>query len=408
MARPDFPFDAVLFDLDGTLVATDRFWPDAARVGAKRAFAELGLERQLPRVSDWMGMVGLSLEEGFGRVFADLTAEQRACLIERCLEEEKRLLSDGRAAMLPGVREALEELRGLGVRTGIASNCPQYYLDTMMGDLGLERWIEHGRCLDTPGIGDKADMIEDLLLTFGTRSAAMVGDRAGDRDAAWANGLPHVHLARGYAEVGEDVLAEATIEGFDELLATLRKRTESLVGLARSLELPDAALVLGITGGPGAGKTQLALDLARELERGGRAAQIVGLEQFARPGAGPLDPVRIDTQLELTALSERADAARGAPSGSILVLEGPGLLAPALAPFCDRIVAVEVEDELALRRIAGRDARLSGPAALIAARAEGLPAQAAFEARYPAAERADCVVDGSRPFGPLQSGPVTS
>ena len=41
----DFPFDAVLFDLDGTLLATDRFWIPAARVGARRAFEELGLDR---------------------------------------------------------------------------------------------------------------------------------------------------------------------------------------------------------------------------------------------------------------------------------------------------------------------------------------------------------------------------
>ena len=46
------PYDAVLFDLDGTLVATDRFWPQAARAGALLAFEELGLER-LWRVRGW-------------------------------------------------------------------------------------------------------------------------------------------------------------------------------------------------------------------------------------------------------------------------------------------------------------------------------------------------------------------
>ena len=47
---PKFAFDAVLFDMDGTLVATDRYWPQAAQEGAIRAFEELGLDAQPTRV----------------------------------------------------------------------------------------------------------------------------------------------------------------------------------------------------------------------------------------------------------------------------------------------------------------------------------------------------------------------
>ena len=67
-----FPFDSIVFDLDGTLVATDRFWIPAARAGARRAFEELGLERELPSADQWMSMVGYPLEEGFRRVGAYL------------------------------------------------------------------------------------------------------------------------------------------------------------------------------------------------------------------------------------------------------------------------------------------------------------------------------------------------
>ncbi|MCP5021730.1 MAG: HAD family hydrolase, partial [bacterium] len=198
MQCPDFPFDAVLFDLDGTLVATDRFWPDAARAGALRAFGALGLKRELPTSEQWMSMVGLPLEEGFDRVFADLDREQRRRVLEACSEEEHRLLSEGRLGLLPGVQETLGDLQDRGVAMGVASNCSQSYLDTMMEAGGLNRWIQEGRCLETPGVRNKADMIEELLILFQTRSAIMVGDRAADRLAAWSNGLPHVHLTRGY------------------------------------------------------------------------------------------------------------------------------------------------------------------------------------------------------------------
>lgn len=255
-----FPFDAVLFDLDGTLVATDRFWPDAARAGARRAFDELGLARELPSQADWMDLVGRPLEDGFDVLFADLEPQARAHVLARCVEVEHALLAEGRAGCLPGVTEALTTLRAAGVRTGIASNCSREYLAAMMEGLGLGEWIEEARCLDSRGVADKADMIEDLLLTFGTRRAVFVGDRVGDRDAAWANGVPHVHLARGYAGAGEHVEAEGVIEGMDALLPRLEWRRSWVEDLVRR-HAPPVGERLGLTGGPGAGKTLLAEEL---------------------------------------------------------------------------------------------------------------------------------------------------
>ena len=96
MSSSEFPYEAVLFDLDGTLVATDRFWVPAARVGAKRAFAELGLEREIPTAEEWMGLVGLPLAEGFDALFEDLSPKERQVILERCVEEEHFALDAGR------------------------------------------------------------------------------------------------------------------------------------------------------------------------------------------------------------------------------------------------------------------------------------------------------------------------
>ena len=144
-------------------------------------------------------MVGLPFEEGLRRLFPDLDDSQRARLRALCAEEEAKTLARDGAAMFPGVRDALEELSTAGVSIGIASNCGQGYLDRVTASLGLERWVQESRCLDSPGVGDKAAMIADLLLAFDTRSAVMVGDRLVDQRAARANGLPHVHVRSGYA-----------------------------------------------------------------------------------------------------------------------------------------------------------------------------------------------------------------
>jgi len=120
--EPVILFDGVVFDLDGTLVATDRFWVEAARAGARRAFAELGLTRELPSGAEWMNLVGLPLAEGFGQLFPDLPQAQLSVLMRRCVEEEESALRAGQAALLPGVPETLAELAGRGLKLGIASN----------------------------------------------------------------------------------------------------------------------------------------------------------------------------------------------------------------------------------------------------------------------------------------------
>ncbi len=404
MTDSDLCFDAVLFDLDGTLVATDRFWPDAARAGALRAFAELGLERALPSPQVWMGMVGLPLAEGFDSVFADLEPAQRQVVLAACVEEEHRLLEEGAAGLLPGTVMALNFLAARGVRMGIASNCSQGYLDAMMKGLGLGKWIPEGRCLDTRGISNKADMIEDLLQTFGTRRAVMVGDRSGDRQAAWANGVPHVHLARGYAQAGESTVAEATLEGLDQLPELLGRRSEAVRECVAGLGFPaESAAWLGIGGLPGAGKSLWAEDLSAELRRQGWSVERVDLEHYRRPITAAWqvdgDPLRaIQQAYDLERLVERMERPARDP-GTVRILEGRYLLHSRVLQAVDRLLWIETPVEIAERRIEGRDGRLDGPPASAQFRGWDLPVAQALVAAVPPGNVAHRIEPGGNPLG---------
>lgn len=436
MHTPPFLFDAIVFDLDGTLVATDRFWVDAARAGAKRAFHELELDHDMPSAEQWMMVVGLPLARGFELLFPDLPAESRAHVMRRCVEEENRALRAGQAALMPGAADTLSELRARGVRLGIASNCGQSYLDTVMNELGLGRFVEAARCLDSPRVQSKGGMVADLLDAFQTRAAVMVGDRLSDRDAAWENGLPHVHVTRGFARYasgtaggGEEVNCEAVIDDLSELVPRLARRgawiESALADLGFFAEKRPATL--GITGHSGSGKTLFARDVVRVLTERGVPAVVVALDDFVRPSPPevdlsatgfvpvdrPLDQLGtafdvddlVQRVLEPHARGEAVDIVRGStrvavPEGAVLVLQGLFLVHPRLRPQLERVIHLEVSPTQSLRRLAGRDARAAGPDRLLRVRRHSLPSQRAFDEVCNPRQLADVVLAAENALGP--------
>jgi len=348
-----------------------------------------------------MELVGLPLEEGFRRLFADLPEDRWRAVMQACTEEEDGLLESGGVALMPGADATLAELSGLGKRLGIASNCSRSYLDHMLG-AGLGERVQASYCLDSGGIGDKADMIAELLGDFDTRSAIFVGDRRGDRDAAWANGLPHVHCAFGFRPDGEDVRAEGVLEDLGELPDLLRRRAVWIAEALECLGVPGGARIIGITGAPASGKTLFARDAARLLESGGVEAAAVSLDACRRTelldGASTAEEL-YDLEGALAEVFARLPADRP------VFVDGAYLLDPRLRGRFDRILHLDLPEDLQWQRLAGREGRLGGPRALDPAREVFVPGYRAHRARFDAAGLADLVLDARNPLGMSREGP---
>ncbi|MFT5285281.1 MAG: phosphoglycolate phosphatase [Planctomycetota bacterium] len=389
-------FDAVIFDLDGTLVATDRYWIPAARSATRRALEEFGLELTIPETRAWLRIVGLPLDEGLASLFPSFDADQIQKLASYCLEEEQALVSSDGAAMLPGVREALDELQAAGIKIGIASNCGASYIEHVASSLGLAKWASEMRCLDSAGIRDKGDMIADLLLSFDTRRAVMVGDRFGDEQSARSNALPHIHVRTGYADVEEGATADLVLEDLSELSNGLRRRADRLSDVLDELGLNGQTSILGITGRRCSGKTFLAKDLAQLLNARGRATRVIALEDFRRTD-NSVDGDSLGEGYDLDRLlADCIEPHRAGETGELLILEGSYLLDPRIATQLTRLLYLEVSREVAMFRFAGRDVRLRGPMALEQAR-EDLLAEERFESRF-APSRADLILSGASIF----------
>ncbi len=222
MSQP-FPFDAVIFDLDGTLVATDQFWIPAARAATRRVFRERGIRRPEPTGDEWMTLVGHPMAIGLRIVLPDLGDEDLDVLMAACIEEEERALKAHGASLLPGAEHALNALQALGIPLGIASNCGRHYLQHMMVGLGLDRWIQEARCLDSPGIRNKAEMVADLMETFGAERAAMIGDRRGDMAAGEASGLFCVAYTGAFGDSAAEMAANLATDDLGALPELLAK-----------------------------------------------------------------------------------------------------------------------------------------------------------------------------------------
>jgi phosphoglycolate phosphatase len=408
-------FDAVLFDLDGTLIATDRFWIECAERGARRALAGLGIRRALPTSAQWLALVGLPLDVGFRTLFPDLADGARNTVLIACIEEEEAELARSGVPAMDGAREVVERLHRQGIALGIASNCQQSYLDHMLDGLELRARIRAAYCRESDGITSKGDMLARLLADFGTRSAVMVGDRAGDRDAAWENGLPHVHCAFGFAQGDEAVEAEGRITSLAELEPLLARRGRWIErALERVETFTRGGARIGISGGPAAGKTLWARDAARVIQARGRPAVALSLASFSRPN----DPVPsleagIEERFDLPRLAQEVlrpheagqDVTLATPdllgqtrleAEAVVVLEGSELLGAKLLTGLDRLIHLDLPENVGWRRREGRGR--SGPTVDETRRA--LQRQRVLEHRFPPRAAADLVLDGTNPLGP--------
>ena len=221
---PAFDVDAVIVDLDGTMVDTIGDF----EVALGRTLAELGhapvgrafIERT----------VGKGSEHLIRRTLAEAGAP--AALYDAAWAAYQRhyLAINGRhSAVYPGVAEGLAALRALGLPLACLTNKPTAFARPLLAAKGLDGFFAQvfgGDAFERK----KPDPLplQRTCEALGTAPARtlMVGDSANDAAAARAAGCPVVLVRYGYnhGEPVEAVDADALVDRIDELPALLRAR----------------------------------------------------------------------------------------------------------------------------------------------------------------------------------------
>jgi phosphoglycolate phosphatase len=192
--------DAVLLDLDGTLV-------DSAEgiLGSLRAaFAERGIPE--PAGGLGRGLLGPPLYATLPPLVGPAAAEEIVVAYRRIYAEAGWLQS----TPYDGVDALLRELAGAGLRIAVATSKQEQAAHLIVEKRG---WADLFTfvCGDTPGAErpTKAAVIGEALARLGRPASLMVGDRSCDVVGARAHGLDCIGAGWGYAEPGELAAAGA-------------------------------------------------------------------------------------------------------------------------------------------------------------------------------------------------------
>jgi HAD superfamily hydrolase (TIGR01509 family) len=207
----------VLFDIDGTLVDSNYLHVHAWQ----RAFAEAGVEVEAWRIHRCIGMDGGLLLETLAADASEDTRDRAKELHSRYYHERAELLS-----ALPGARELLGKVDGIGLQVVLATSAPEDELALLRDLLDVEEIVSAVTSSeDVETAKPESDIVAVALDKAGVAAdrAVFVGDAVWDIEACVRADVPAIGLLSGgvsRAEL-EEAGAQAVYENAAELLAHL-------------------------------------------------------------------------------------------------------------------------------------------------------------------------------------------
>ncbi|MBN1778565.1 MAG: dTMP kinase [Clostridiales bacterium] len=189
------PYDAVVFDLDGTLTCSEHGILASLRYAMEKLDAPMLPDDKLRQ------LIGPALGESFMRV-AGLSGEQVKKAVQYYVKHFDEV-GIYLYSVFPHIRTMLTMLKKNGVYLAVATSKPLARTVSLLEHFHLRRYFDRiiGEDNNDAQIG-KAELIRRALPET-CRRAVMVGDRKFDIEGAKANGIDTIGAGYGYAAEGE-------------------------------------------------------------------------------------------------------------------------------------------------------------------------------------------------------------
>lgn len=162
---------AILCDMDGTLVDTERYYTEGTFKWMKDKFAYSGSKESIYKV------IGITMEETC-TVLRDLlkvdkTAAEIMKINDDYFENESSL--DYREYIFPEVTEAIHEIKGMGIRIAICSASPRWAIEQFVRECGLTDQIDYiVSAVDCKRQKPDPDIYLDALSALGVKEGEAI------------------------------------------------------------------------------------------------------------------------------------------------------------------------------------------------------------------------------------------
>jgi phosphoglycolate phosphatase len=199
----NLPVDAVLFDLDGTLLHTS---PDIG-CALNRALTERGMPPIAPDAAERLigGGSAVLVERALSMLGLENQPQTHTQVLHRyeLAYESICKSADGHLTeRCPGLEAALEQLREMGIKLGVVSNKEMRFLEPLLLRFNLSGWFDI--VVDGTALPQRKPDPAPLLhacdaLAVEPAHTLYVGDSVNDVLAAQAAGMPVVCVSYGYS-----------------------------------------------------------------------------------------------------------------------------------------------------------------------------------------------------------------
>ena len=208
---------AVLFDMDGTLLQTEKL----ATPAFLRTFEDLRAQKlwggPIPTERELTNVLGMTLDQLWNTLLPNASHDVKHTADRLMLEHESMLLKEGVTDLYPGVRQVLQDLKDSGAALFVASNGLEGYINEVCEYFELKSLFTDLYSAGRFRTKSKNDLVKKLLADYQIEQAIMVGDRHSDIEAGRSNGLKTIGCDFGFANPGELDHADVIVRKFEDI-----------------------------------------------------------------------------------------------------------------------------------------------------------------------------------------------